>query len=342
MSAQPAARQTASPTAATSTQLAERKSDKSGFLPKLPSGEGDTKKPKASGTPGVVPKLPSEKRKKAESPRAAGKPPPKKARNTAARTCKDFGRSDDEGGFEAYTTIMRSKDRYHFSVLMHCIGVGEIAMVPDDLMTRAVILSMWGVFNKACGEGNPFLALRAMSYGAFVVGANSLARMAGRPSENELPSVREGLKTGKPMLFSEPSGDAVRLARQHGCTGPDFNRFMRNFGRIIASRSGKKPDKFDRLLFSEMMSASLRTKLGLPDPRKVRRQRELLRLSKAAVARCVREYSFAPFCRCVVGGLKKEKFADDDWRRVSTRFSSLAGMGKKYRYLRTVLHSCNK
>jgi hypothetical protein len=234
-----------------------------------------------------------------------------------------------------------SPNGFRFSRLVGRVYRGELNGVPDDNLTRSLLLSMWPVFNAHCGERNPFLALNMMAYGGFIVGLNSLGTMAADPARSDFPSIREGLRTQRPTLFQEPGEDAVLLVTDYGCGSPEFRQFLGNFDRIIATRSSKSPDPFDALAFHELMSDSFRQSLGLPDPAQVRQERQAAKYALEATASCVQQYQQGPFCRCMIQNLQSMKLEDAEWRALAADFSGLSKLAGKYEGLRPALRSCN-
>jgi hypothetical protein len=216
-------------------------------------------------------------------------------------------------------------------------------------MTRALIMSMWGMFGQACGEGNPVLFMHAFGYGSVVVGINSLVDMMRNPAQRDFPSIKEGLQSRRPMIFVEPVEDANRFATRTRCSGPEFSQFMKTFDGIIASRSGKQPSAFDEAAFLELMNPRLRSRLGLPDPAAIRasqdqrrREEERARLVQASSAACTKQYSDITFCGCLVEGMRRLDFTDQDWRLVAGDFGTLPRVVRDRTRLRDVVRACNK
>jgi len=189
-----------------------------------------------------------------------------KAQSEIAQAKPQSGDQADAAHPPAVPASRQSEEPYYFTPLMKRIYRGDLAAVPDDPMTRAVILSMWAVFNDRCGERNPFLVLKMMTYGGVVVGLNSLGALMSDASRSDLPNVKEGLQTGRVTLFAEPADDAALLMDREGCRGPQYRQFIRNYDRIIDSRSGKQADRFNKGAFSELVNDKFRRELGLPDP----------------------------------------------------------------------------
>lgn len=244
-----------------------------------------------------------------------------------------------------------SDDGYNFAVLMDRITKGDIASIPDDVMTRSVVMTMWASFTGACGEGNMFLSLQALAYGGFSSGIGAWRHMARDTTQRSLPSVADGMRTGIPGLFLEPVEDTNRILALNGenCGNDRLVRFLRNFDGIIAQRSNRAPAPYDEIAFIELMSTRLRSKLGLADPAQLRaardqrrREQERQRLVQASAVACTRHYANDAFCRCLVDGMTKVEFSDDDWRTISGNFEAVARVGHRHAALRGLVRACNK
>jgi len=230
---------------------------------------------------------------------------------------------------------------YYFGGLIERVSRGELGLVPDDPLTRALLLSMWPVFNAHCGERNPFLALNMMAYGGFSVGLSSLGLMAADPARSDFPSVEEGLRTQRATLFREPGEDAVRLV-EHGCGSAELRRFIGNFDRIIASRSDRKPARFDETAFSELMSETFRRRLGLRDPAVARKDARLQRAASAASTSCLRRYADPRFCACMVERLRPMELDEREWRAVGGDFAAVAKLASTHGDVARALGACNQ